>query len=44
MIPTVADYTEYLKRVVKKFNISIDEARDRYGKLTYKQWNNLLNN
>jgi hypothetical protein len=44
VLPTVSDYTNYLNKVVNKFNISINEARNRYGKLTYKQWNNLLNN
>jgi hypothetical protein len=40
--PTCADYAEYLSLAEKKFGISRDEARDKYGGYTYRQWEALL--
>ena len=41
--PLSMHYAELLQMAVRKFSISIDEARKRYGLLTYKEWNILLN-
>ena len=43
-IPTVMDYKNYLDKICKKQGITIDEARDKYGKFTYNQWRTLLSN
>ena len=41
--PLCMHYTELLEMAVQKFRISITEARNRYGLLTYREWNELLN-
>ena len=43
-LPPVIMYKDYLKRIVNKENITIDEARKKYGQYTINQWNKLLNN
>jgi hypothetical protein len=40
--PTCSDYSKYLDRAEKRFHISRDEARERYGYFTYHQWEVLL--
>lgn len=42
ILPPVSLYREYLNKACCKFNLSIDECRDRYGKFTIEEWNNLL--
>lgn len=42
-LPTCKHYGEFLAQAVQKINISINEARAKYGQFTYKQWYNLLN-
>lgn len=41
--PLCAHYSELLQMASEKFSISKEEARKRYGLLTYKEWNVLLN-
>lgn len=41
-IPTVFDYANFLSIVCERFNITLNEARRRYGLYTYEQWNKLL--
>ena len=43
-LPTCIDYACFLKQANLKLNISIENARNKYGKYSYKQWNKLLNN
>lgn len=42
--PLSMHYAELLGMAERKFSISRDEARKRYGLLTYKEWNIVLNN
>ena len=42
-LPLCAHYAELLQRAMQKFSISRDEARKRYGLMTYKEWNAVLN-
>lgn len=42
VLPPCLMYKEFLQKAVKKFKISIDEARDRYGLLTINEWETLL--
>jgi len=42
MLPKIMDYTNFLNKAIEKFNISIEEARTKYGRYTYKQWEELL--
>ena len=37
-IPTVADYRRYLNIASIRFNLTLDQCRDKYGLFTYKQW------
>lgn len=41
--PLCAHYSELLQMASEKFSISKEEARKRFGLLTYKEWNVLLN-
>lgn len=41
-MPGCQQYAENLHKVVMKFNISIDTARNLYGQYTIKEWNELL--
>jgi|688.fasta_scaffold37842_15 hypothetical protein len=41
-LPTVADYRILLHKAVETFNISFENARMKYGKFTYQDWENLL--
>ena len=40
--PTVEDYRILLHMAVEKFHISFDNARMKYGRFTYQEWENLL--
>ena len=42
--PLSMHYAELLQMAAQKFAINIGEARKRYGLLTYKEWNEVLNN
>lgn len=42
MLPTISEYSSFLDRAMNKFNISRDEARNKYGKYTEEQWRELL--
>ena len=41
-LPPVELYSRFLDVAEKNLNISRDEARDRYGRYTVKQWEALL--
>ena len=41
-LPTVNQYREYLEIARFKFNLSIDECRNRFGLYTIAQWEQLL--
>ncbi len=43
LLPPIMEYSKNLQLAVRKFGITIDEARDKYGKYTIGQWNDLLN-
>ena len=43
-MPTCKDYSNFLIKATVKFKISINEARKKYGLLTYYQWTKLLTN
>ncbi len=43
LLPKTADYTMFLTKAVYKFKIDFEEARNKYGKFTYRQWKELLN-
>lgn len=42
--PTVMCYRELLSAVCRKFGYTLDEARNRFGRLTNSEWSELLNN
>ncbi|MCM1260693.1 MAG: hypothetical protein NC222_07050 [Staphylococcus sp.] len=41
-LPLVSDYRKFLDLLVSKTHIDRDEARDKYGMFTYRQWNDLF--
>jgi hypothetical protein len=41
-LPNCEDYRILLHKAVKTFNISFENARMKYGKFTYQDWENLL--
>lgn len=43
-LPSCQDYSNFLIKAVFNFHIDINTARSKYGKFTYKQWNELFNN
>lgn len=43
-LPNVSLYSKYLNIASLRFNLSIDECRDRYGLFTIQQWETLLQN
>ena len=43
-LPTCLTYSKYLNIASLRFNLSIDECRDRYGLFTIEQWESLLQN
>jgi hypothetical protein len=42
VLPKVEDYRILLHKAVEMFNISFENARMKYGKFTYQDWENLL--
>lgn len=42
LMPPIMAYANYLSEASKKFNISINEARNRYGSYTEGDWETLL--
>ncbi len=43
-LPLCMAYRKYLEEASLKFNKTVDECRNLYGKYTTKQWDDLLNN
>ncbi len=43
-LPTCTNYSNFLDRAMNTFNISRNEARNKYGSFTNKQWDDLLSN
>ena len=43
-LPKVEDYRILLHKAVETFNISFENARMKYGKFTYQDWENLFLN
>lgn len=41
-LPTVSQYTSFLSEAAKRFNLTINECRDRYGTYTIGEWQKLL--
>ena len=41
-LPTITEYSFFLDKAQSKFNITRDEARNKYGKFTHGQWKELL--
>ena len=41
-IPTVKNYTNYLNVASTRFNLSLNDCRNKFGMFTVKQWLNLL--
>lgn len=41
-IPPSNLYSKYLNIASLRFNLTLDECRDKYGLLTVKEWDNLL--
>lgn len=42
-LPPTKLYSQYLNIASLRFNISIDECRNRFGLYTCEQWDNLFN-
>jgi len=42
-IPSVTNYTKYLNIASIRFNLTLDECRDKFGIYTNKQWMELFN-
>lgn len=43
ILPPIELYRKYLNIASIRFNITMDEARDRYGLFTISEWENLFN-
>ena len=41
-LPTCALYRRFLELAMEQFNITINQARDKYGLYTVEQWEQLL--
>lgn len=41
-LPTIENYRNYLNVASIRFNLSLNECRNNFGKFTVKQWLNLL--
>jgi len=41
-LPTCMHYADYLSEAVLIFRITREDARERFGKYTYRQWNDLF--
>lgn len=42
LLPTCTEYAYFLQKAVEKLNVTIDEARSKYGLFTYGQWKEML--
>ncbi len=42
VLPTCLDYAALLDKICKKEKINRDDARTKYGRKTYKEWNQIL--
>ena len=42
LLPTVSEYSEFLHKICAKTGMEIEEARQKYGLFSVKQWNELL--
>jgi hypothetical protein len=42
-LPNCEDYRTLLHKAVEKFHISFENARMKYGRFTYQNWENLFN-
>lgn len=43
-LPNTAEYTKYLNIASIRFDMTLDECRDKFGLYTNKQWFELFNN
>lgn len=43
-LPTATCYLELLSAACRKFDCKLDEAREKYGRLTNAEWYELLSN
>lgn len=43
-LPTIDLYRKYLNIASIRFNMTLDECRDKYGLFTEQQWLNLFTN
>ncbi len=43
-LPPITLYRKYLQIASIRFNLTIDQCRDKYGLYTEKQWMQLFNN
>lgn len=44
VLPPCMLYGKYLSIASIRFNLTMDECRNKYGKFTINQWENLFNN
>jgi len=42
-LPTIREYQQYLNIASMRYNITIDECRNKFGLYTAKEWLELLN-
>jgi hypothetical protein len=42
LLPPIVLYSDLLYKASRKFNIGLNEVRNRYGCYTIKQWSELL--
>lgn len=42
LLPTVLDYSNFLKQICKKEKINMEQARNKYGQFDYKQLSEIL--
>lgn len=43
-LPPISLYSKYLNVASLRFNLTLDECRDKYGLFTVNQWEELFNN
>ena len=43
-LPTTSLYSKYLNIASLRFNMTLDECRNKYGLFTVNQWEELFNN
>ena len=42
-MPTIMDYKKLLDIASEKFNLSINQCRDKFGLYTYSEWKKTIN-